>query len=813
MALSLVFELWVSIFVGGPILPGFVVPPSRRTTRSCTGRATTSSTAAASRASWATPICSAPSRCSRSSCSRSASPPARRGATLLGVWIGAVGLPLLPRRRPRPRTSRPPRVADRARHGAADAPRDAARRAHQVLHRLRGRRARRRARAAGCCATRSSPRSAAAPTSPAARRIWAGRARARGRAAARPAGASRRRGCRAIRRSTGGSSTTARPSCRPTTCGSTSFLQLGIIGVVLMGARSTSRSSGAPGSSPSTARAGICAPTAPTRRSRCCRRSSARSCSCRGSPSPARCCCGAGCSWSCSAFKIKQSPHVGVGPAEQSARDRAWRADEAGVVTDAPRGAAPARWIERAAGLGSLRPRLHARRPRRGLLGLRDRADRRAASPTSRSSSGSASSAIGMLVARRREISLRAARAHDPASLFVGVGARQRRSGARTRPRSFWSWVSTAALAFLAVVDRARARHAADRARARRRAARAAVDLARRSRCSSGVLLDMPFRFLGIQGNIAQLGPIQGIFGTRNLLGLRRRHRAHHVPHRVPHAVRARRASRSSPSCSPAGLAALSDSPTVLVLAVARRPRRRRARARAARARRSAAPRCSGRSAALVVVGRRRRLCGAASDHRAARRRHRLLDARRTCGTRWSTTCASKPVQGWGWFGPWNQREFPFNAINFGLRRATRPALNAYFDVLLQLGWVGLLLFVAFAGVALVRSWLDASERRSVIYAWTPLILVALLVDSMFESFTLFGLRLAAARAVRGARRPVPLVARADRRGRRRAGAPARPGRAERPAVGCSGHAPCSRQPPDDVDDSPSTPPPPRSRS
>ena len=59
--------------------------------------------------------------------------------------------------------------------------------------------------------------------------------------------------------------------------------------------------------------------------------------------------------------------------------------------------------------------------------------------------------------------------------------------------------------------------------------------------------------------------------------------------------------------------------------------------------------------------------------------------------------------------------------------------------MLLQLGWIGLVLFTAIAGVALVRSWLDASERRSVIYAWTPLILVALLVDSMFESFTLSG--------------------------------------------------------------------------
>jgi hypothetical protein len=59
--------------------------------------------------------------------------------------------------------------------------------------------------------------------------------------------------------------------------------------------------------------------------------------------------------------------------------------------------------------------------------------------------------------------------------------------------------------------------------------------------------------------------------------------------------------------------------------------------------------------------------------------------------------------------------------------------------VLLQAGWAGLLLFLAFTGVALVRAWLDASQRRSVVYAWTPLILVALLVDSLFESFTLSG--------------------------------------------------------------------------
>ncbi len=38
-----------------------------------------------------------------------------------------------------------------------------------------------------------------------------------------------------------------------------------------------------------------------------------------------------------------------------------------------------------------------------------------------------------------------------------------------------------------------------------------------------------------------------------------------------------------------------------------------------------------------------------------------------------------------------------------------------------------------------MRSWLVASVRRSVVYAWTPLLLVTLAVESMFESFTLTG--------------------------------------------------------------------------
>jgi len=110
--------------------------------------------------------------------------------------------------------------------------------------------------------------------------------------------------------------------------------------------------------------------------------------------------------------------------------------------------------------------------------------------------------------------------------------------------------------------------------------------------------------------------------------------------------------------------------------------------------------------------------------------------------TLWNTILdfvALKPVEGWGWFGSWARGEFPFTYINFLLDDHHQSALNAYFDVLLQLGTAGLVLFLLFGGIATVRSWLVASVRRSVVYAWTPLMLVTLAVESMFESFTLVG--------------------------------------------------------------------------
>lgn len=250
----------------------------------------------------------------------------------------------------------------------------------------------------------------------------------------------------------------------------------------------------------------------------------------------------------------------------------------------------------------------------------------------------------------------------------------------------------------------------------------------------SGILLDVPFPALGVDGLLAEGGPIQGIFGSRNMLGFMA------VIALITFVVEWRTQSVKAPlaigSVALAGsLAFLSASPTVLVLA-----------------------------AAVGIVTLALTIVRHASPERrtivqwglgilvalaltvAFALRHQiiaLLDAGSDFSLRgdlWNTILdftTLKPIEGWGWFGSWARGEYPFTYINFRLDERHQSALNAFFDVLLQLGAAGLVLFLLLGGIALVRSWLVASVRRSVVYAWTPIILVTLAVDSMFESFTL----------------------------------------------------------------------------
>ncbi len=339
----------------------------------------------------------------------------------------------------------------------------------------------------------------------------------------------------------------------------------------------------------------------------------------------------------------------------------------------------------------------------------------------------------GMLIARRREISL--VRLVPTTVVLFIAWALASVFWSQDATASFWSWLSTAALAFLAITI-GHVRDTLQTARALGDVLRVLLSVSLALEVLAGILLDMSFPFLGIQGNIAQLGPVQGMFGTRNLLGFVAVIAL--ITFLIEYRTQSVRVGLSVYSVVLAGgLAALSDSPTVLVLAVAVG-----LAVGALALVRHARP--EGRSALQWTIGGVV-VAGLAIGYAARHPVIALLGAGSDFSMRvdlWNTMVdylRSKPVQGWGWFGPWNQSEFPFSAINYGLRTSHASGLNAYFDVLLQLGWIGLLLFTAFAGVALVRSWLDASERRAVVYAWTPLMLVALLVDSMFESFTLFG--------------------------------------------------------------------------
>jgi quinol-cytochrome oxidoreductase complex cytochrome b subunit len=57
--------------------------------------------------------------------------------------------------------------------------------------------------------------------------------------------------------------------------------------------------------------------------------------------------------------------------------------------------------------------------------------------------------------------------------------------------------------------------------------------------------------------------------------------------------------------------------------------------------------------------------------------------------------------------------------------------------VYFQVGLVGFLAFIALVGLAFVRSWLLASNKRPVLFVWPALVLVALLTFSAAESAVL----------------------------------------------------------------------------
>lgn len=250
----------------------------------------------------------------------------------------------------------------------------------------------------------------------------------------------------------------------------------------------------------------------------------------------------------------------------------------------------------------------------------------------------------------------------------------------------------------------------------------------------SGILLDTPFTFLGIAGTMAQGGPIQGIFGTRNLLGFVA------VLALVTHVIELRtRSVQRGMGVFSIALAAtcllFAGSPVTLVVALV----------------------ILGATAALFAVRRtpaERRpvlqyaLLGLVTVTMIATYagRSRVIDVLNAGGEfqvryrLWLSTWRAidaNPIEGWGWFGIWRGSVPPFAGINWSVGREHASALNAYLDVILQVGTVGFVLFAALCAFAVIRSWLLASNRRTVTYAWPALVVVTILTTGAAESFPL----------------------------------------------------------------------------
>ncbi|GHD42638.1 O-antigen ligase family protein [Mycetocola manganoxydans] len=251
---------------------------------------------------------------------------------------------------------------------------------------------------------------------------------------------------------------------------------------------------------------------------------------------------------------------------------------------------------------------------------------------------------------------------------------------------------------------------------------------------ASGVIFDRPIGFLGVEGLLASGGPIQGLFETRNLLGMVTSIAL------VTFIIEWRTRSVPKPVAQYSVAIALlclifSGSPVTLIVVVILGVASlalyglRRARPDARRVFQVALLAAGSLSLVIAYATRTRiiDLLNAGSEFEV---RYRL----------WLSVwnfIQIHPLEGWGWAGSWPLGEAPYNYIIWTVGREHISALNAFLDVYLQVGLVGIFSFILLCGFAFLRSWLLASNKRSTVYVWPALVLVALLATGMSESFLL----------------------------------------------------------------------------
>lgn len=247
----------------------------------------------------------------------------------------------------------------------------------------------------------------------------------------------------------------------------------------------------------------------------------------------------------------------------------------------------------------------------------------------------------------------------------------------------------------------------------------------------SGVLIDQPLRFLGVEGLLASGGPIQGVVGTRNQLGLVCLLAI--VTFSVELMTRSVARGQAVASLALAVVTLLftrsAVSAGVLVVAAVVALALRWVRRGDSGHRRRRQYTTHGIAAVIALTawilrGRIIDLLNAGSE----------FEFRLTLWQQvWRFTDLS-PIIGWGWVGYWRTDLYPFTAIDYLSGRPHSTSLNALFDLALQVGVVGVVLFLVLVGLALWRSWLIASERKAVVHVWPVMVLTVLVVTALAES-------------------------------------------------------------------------------
>lgn len=103
----------------------------------------------------------------------------------------------------------------------------------------------------------------------------------------------------------------------------------------------------------------------------------------------------------------------------------------------------------------------------------------------------------------------------------------------------------------------------------------------------------------------------------------------------------------------------------------------------------------------------------------------------------WETVLSliqEKPLLGWGWTGYWIPGVEPWDGLVVINSVPMYQAHNAYLDVWLQLGLVGLALFVWMVAQGFIRSWRVAVRHTSPLYLYPLFALLAILGQSLTES-------------------------------------------------------------------------------